>query len=50
MAMLSPETANMSTSLGMSPIVAICATGIPNRDDRYATTPPLLASGWVTSR
>ena len=46
-----PECANISTSFGMSPIVAICV----RRDartvrERKATTPPLFALGWVTSR
>ena len=50
MAMLSPECANISTSFGMSPMVAMASGGIPYFADRYRATAPLLASGWVTSR
>ena len=48
--MLNPERANMSTSLGMSPMVATCSAGMRNVCARYWTTVPLLASGWVMSR
>src|SRR5574338_757106 len=48
-AMLSPLLANMSTSLGWSPIVAICAAGMRMALDIQVTTAPLLAFGWVTS-
>jgi hypothetical protein len=47
--MLSPEWANMSKSFGMSPIVAISSGLMSNCWERYRTTPPLLASGWVMS-
>jgi len=50
MAMLNPLSANIRTSLGISPMVAICAVGIPMSFDKSATTPPLLACGCVTSR
>ena len=49
-AMLRPEWANINTSFGMSPIVAICSGGTSYRAERYCATQPLLASGWVTSR
>jgi len=49
-AMLSPETANIETSLCMSPMVAISSVVTSYIVDRYSTTWPLLASGWVTSR
>ena len=44
-----PECANMSTSFGMSPIVAISSSGIPYRADRNRATSPLFACGCVTS-
>ena len=50
MAMEKPLLRNMRTSFGMSPMVAICAGGMFRSLDRVATTVPLLACGWVTSR
>src|SRR6185437_8579012 len=50
MAMEKPLLRNMSTSFGMSPMVAICAGAMPSRAAMVATTVPLLAFGWVTSR
>jgi hypothetical protein len=44
-AMLSPEWANIKTSFGMSPMVAICEVGMEYRAERNFTTLPLLASG-----
>src|ERR1039457_6851566 len=44
-AMLKPEWANMSTSFGMSPMVAIACAGIRSRADSHLATAPLLASG-----
>lgn len=41
MAILSSLFSDMSTSLGMSPIVAIYAGGIDNASDNTATTRPL---------
>ena len=38
MAMLSPVYINISTSFGMSPIVAICAGGMDSTWDKTATT------------
>ena len=49
-AMLSPLLRNISTSFGMSPMVAISPRGIDRSFDSVVTTVPLLASGWVTSR
>src|SRR5665213_1024563 len=49
-AMEKPLLRNMRTSLGMSPMVAICADGMFRSLDSVLTTVPLLASGWVTSR
>src|SRR5262249_53258159 len=50
MAMLRPLLRNISTSFGISPIVAISELGIDKSWDSVATTVPLLAAGWVTSR
>ena len=50
MAMLTPLRSNMSTSFGMSPMVAICAVGIASSADRALITSPLFAFGCVTSR
>src|SRR6476660_7122309 len=49
-AMLRPLLRNISTSFGMSPIVAISMAGTDRSFDRVVTTVPLLALGWVTSR
>ena len=50
MAMLKPLLANMATSFGASPMVAISPTGMPSRSASSTTAVPLFASGWVTSR
>src|SRR5579864_116911 len=50
MAMLTPLRRNMRTSLGMSPMVAICEAGMVSSADRTPITSPLLALGWVTTR
>jgi hypothetical protein len=49
-AMLRPLLRNISTSFGMSPIVAISLVGTDSRFDSVETTVPLLASGCVISR
>ena len=49
-AMLRPLLRNISTSLGMSPIVAISRREPTAASTASVTTSPLLASGWVTSR
>src|SRR5450759_1196444 len=49
-AMEKPLLRNIRTSFGMSPMVAICSGGMFRSLDRIATTVPLLACGWVTSR
>ncbi|XXY47279.1 hypothetical protein WME91_45480 [Sorangium sp. So ce269] len=49
-AMLSPESANMRTSFGMSPIVATRSIETPRSFERRRTTVPWFASGLVTSR
>ena len=44
-AMLSPESANINVSLGMSPMVAICSTEIPKIAPRYSAYPALVGVG-----
>ena len=46
----SPEWANMSTSLGMSPIVAISSVRERVALGQELDDAPLFACGWVTSR
>jgi hypothetical protein len=50
MATLSPAMLNIGASLGMSPTVAICSSGISRMREASRTTIPLFASGCVTSR
>ena len=45
-----PLLRNISTSFGMSPMVAMRSRGMPSRRERVCTTVPLFAFGLVTSR